>query len=47
MQNIKEIVTAALALIVAISLLVGIVLRHYVGGFIRIIEKEEEQREEN
>ena len=47
MANIKNVVLLAAGLLAAIALVVGLVLRHYIGGFIRTVEREarEEQAE--
>ena len=45
MANIKNVVLLAAGMLAAVALIVGLVLRHYSGGFIRTVEREAREEE--
>ena len=45
MANIKNVVLLAAGMLAAVALIVGLVLRHYIGGFIRTVEREAREEE--
>ena len=44
MTQIQTAILIALILLGVLSLVVGLVLRHYIGGFIQTVEKEAEEQ---
>ena len=46
MTDIQKIILIALLALGALSLIVGLTLSHYIGGFIRHVEKEAQEEAE-
>ena len=51
-MTLIKVIFGAVGLLIALGLLVGMVLRHYIGGFLRTVEREarreaEEREAEN
>lgn len=50
MSDTRELIVAALVMLgvlALIGLIVGMALRHYIGGFIRTVEREAREQEES
>ena len=46
MTTTQKVILIALAAVGAICLIVGLTLSHYIGGFLRTVEEEAREREE-